>query len=157
MSGMRRLLIWCWVVGWLAAAFCAQAATGRVIKVLPQFLDLKGRDSLSPNLYERDVYQAFLREHTNQCSGMRFNVQWKTKGRPAAPLKLRVELRGGAHGNFPKQLELEAPAEPHGWFSYWTEITLIGKEYKDFGRPTTWRVTLWEGSRLLGEQKSFLW
>jgi hypothetical protein len=154
---MRRLWICLVLVGWLAGAWSAQAATGRVIKVLPQFLDLKGRNSLSPSLYERDAYQAILREHTNQCSGMRFNVQWKTKGQPAAPLKLRVELRGVAHGDFPKQLVLEQPVEPGGWFSRWTQIPLVGEEYRSFGRVTAWRVTLWEGAQLLGEQQSFLW
>ena len=154
---MRRLLISLLLVGWFAAAVCAQAATGRVIKVLPQFLDLKGRNSLTPGFYERDIYQAVLRDHTNQCSGMRFNVQWKTKGQPAAPLKLRVELRGVAHGDFPRQLTLEKSVEPHGWFSHWAEIMLVGAEYKDFGKVTAWRVTLWEGTQLLGEQKSFLW
>ena len=64
---MRRLLIWMALVGWLAVIWSAQAATGRVIKVLPQFLDLKGRNSLTPSLYERDVYQNVLRDHTNQC------------------------------------------------------------------------------------------
>jgi hypothetical protein len=156
-SFMRRLWIWLALVSWLAAAWLAQAATGRVIKVLPQFLDLKGRNSLTPSLHERDVYQVTLREHTNQCSGMRFMVQWKTKGQPAAPLKLRVELRGVAHGDFPKQLVLEKPVEPGGRFSHWTEVALVGEEYKSFGQVTAWRVTLWEGTQLLGEQQSFLW
>jgi hypothetical protein len=157
LSDMRRSLIWLSAACWLAAALCARAATGRVIKVLPQFLDLKGRNSLSPSLYERDAYQAFLRNHTNQCSGMQFKVQWKTKGEPAAPLKVKLELRGVAHGDLPKQLTLEQPVEPVGWFSHWATVKLLGKQYHDFGKVTAWRVTLWEGTRLLGEQKSFLW
>ena len=154
---MRRLLICLALAGGLAAAWPAQAATGRVIKVLPQFLDLKGRNSASPSLHERDVYQVTLREHTNQCSGMQFNVQWKTKGQPAAPLKLRVELRGVARGDFPRQLVLEKPVDPGGRFSHWTAVTLVGEDYKSFGRVTAWRVTLWEGPQLLGQQQSFLW
>jgi hypothetical protein len=154
---MRRSLIWLALVGSLAATSSAPAATGRVIKVLPQFLDLKGRNSLSPSLHERDIYQAVLREHTNQCSGMQFNVQWKTKGQPAAPLKLQVELRGVARGDFPKQLVLEKSVEAGGWFSHWAEIPLVGEEYKSFGQVTAWRVTLWEGPQLLGKQQSFLW
>jgi hypothetical protein len=154
---MRRWIIWLLLAGGLAVAWPAQAATGRVIKVLPQLLDLKGRNSMTPSLYERDVYQAHLRAHTNECSGMRFNVQWKTKGPAAAPLKLRVELRGVAHGDFPKQQVLETPVKPGGWFSHWTAVNLVGEEYKSFGEVTAWRATLWEGSRLLGEQKSFLW
>jgi hypothetical protein len=154
---MRRLSIWLALVGWLAVVCSGQAATGRVIKVLPQFLDLKGKNSLSPSLYERDIYQAMLRDHTNLCSGMRFSVQWKTKGQPAAPLRLRIELRGVARGDYPKQLVLEKPVEPGGWFSHWAEVPFIGQEYRSFGRVTAWRVTLWEGGRLLGEQQSFLW
>jgi hypothetical protein len=88
---------------------------------------------------------------------MRFNVQWKTKGPAAGPVTLRVELRGVAHGDFPKQLRLEQPVVTGGWFSHWSEVNLVGEEYKSFGQVTSWRVTLWEGSQLLGEQKSFLW
>ena len=157
LSTMRRSLIWLSLFAWLAVALSASAATGRVIKVLPQFLDLKGRNSLTPSLYERDQYQAFLRLHTNDCSGMRFQMQWKAKNHPAAPLKLRLELRGVAHGDYPKRLTLEEPVEPHGWFSQWTRFDLVGEAYKEFGQVTAWRVTLWEGNRLLGEQKSFLW
>ena len=107
LSTMRRAFIWLALVAWLAVAGSAQAATGRVIKALPQFLDLKGRNSLTPSLYERDQYQALLREHTNQCSGMRFYVQWKVKGSPTDSLKLRLELRGVARGDYPRQLTLD--------------------------------------------------
>ena len=157
MSSMRRWFIWWLLAAGLVVVWPVQAATGRVIKVLPQFLDLKGRTSLSPSLYERDSYQANLRDHTNLCSGMRFYVQWKAKGQGGAPLKLRVELRGVARGDFPRQLVLEKQVEPGGWFSHWAEINLAGEPYKNFGKVTAWRVTLWEGTRLLGEQKSFLW
>ena len=154
---MRRAFIWWALVASVAVAWSASAATGRVIKVLPQFLDLKGRNSQTPSLYERDLYQAHLLRYTNECSGMRFNVEWKAKGEAAAPLKIQVELRGVAHGDFPKQLVLEKPVQPGGWFSHWAVFNLVGEEYKDFGQVTAWRVTLWEGSQQLGEQKSFLW
>jgi len=154
---MRRAFIWLSLVVWLAVAASAQAATGRVIKVLPQFLDLKGRNSLTPSLYERDLYQAHLLRYTNECSGMRFNVEWKAKGKVTVPLKIKVELRGVAHGDFPEQLVLEKPVQGGGWFTHWAVFNLVGEEYKEFGTVTAWRVTLWEGSQQLGEQKSFLW
>jgi hypothetical protein len=154
---MRWLLMWLCVASWVAAPLCAEAATGRVIKVLPQYLDLKGRNSRTPNLFERDTYQAFLRDHTNQCSGMQFHVQWKAKGERSAPLKLKLELRGVAQGDFPRQLVLEKAVEPHGWFSSWDNIKLLGEDFRNLGRVTAWRVTLWEKDRMLGEQRSFLW
>jgi hypothetical protein len=156
---MRRLLLWVWVFGSLAAAAPVAASTARILKVLPQFLDLKGRNSLSPSLYERDAYQVVLREHPDQRSGVRFAVHWKTKDPPWGPLKLRLELRGSAEGTLPRQLVLEqALLKPAGgWFGRWTNLTVDGEEYQKLGAVTAWRVTLWEGETLLAKQESFLW
>ncbi len=154
---MRQSLFWLSLVVLLLVAETAHAASGRVIKVLPHYLDLKGHHTLSPGLYERDAYQAHLRQHPEQRSGIRFDVQWRTSGAVWEPLQVRVELRGIAHGDLPKQLVLEEPVEPGGWLSRWVGITLSGDDYKDFGEVTAWRVSLWEGGQLLGEQKSFLW
>ena len=134
------------------------AATGSLLKVLPEFLDLKGRNSLSPSLYERDVYQATLREHPDRRSGMRFYIQWKAREPVWEPLLVRLELRGIAQGNLPRRLTLErAVPNPGGALSHWVDITLSGDAYKDFGSVTAWRVTLWEGQKLIGRQQSFLW
>jgi hypothetical protein len=84
-------------------------------------------------------------------------VQWKTKGAPAGPIKLRVEARGMIHGKTPEELALEKTVEPGGWFNHWTGITLSTNEFRKLGAPTAWRVTIWENDQLLGEQRSFLW
>ena len=154
---MRRTFFWLLLLGGLAAALSAPAATGRVIKVLPQFLDLKGRDSTHPSLYERDAYQAYLRQHTNQVSGMEFNIQWKTRGKATGPVKLRVETRGVVRGDAPQALVFEKTVVPSGWFSHWSIISVTNDSYRALGELTAWRVTLWEDKQLLGEQRSFLW
>src|SRR5438552_10151677 len=125
----------------------AQAGTGRVVKVLPHFLDLQGRHTLYPSLYERDAYQAVLRQHPEKRSGIRFDVQWRTKGPIWEPLTLRVELRGIAEGNLPKELLLEKQVKPGGWFGDWTGFPVVGEQYKSIGEVTAWRVTLWEGEQ----------
>src|SRR6266700_2593806 len=130
---MRRLLLWLGLSCWLVAAGAAHAGTGLVMKVLPHFLDLKGRNSLSPSLYDRDAYQAYLRQHPEQRSTIRFDVQWKTHSPVWEPLKLRLEVRGIAQGNLPKQLALELPVEPSGWFSCWDSLPLVRDQYKDLG------------------------
>jgi len=142
----------CWFTGAVSAN-----AEGRVIKVLPHLLDSKGRNSVSPSLYDRDAYQAFLRLHPDSRSGIRFDIQWKSKSPVWEPLKLRIEVRGTTHGEAPKPLILEAPVKPSGWFSKWESITITGDQYKELGDVTAWRATLWEGDRILDEQKSFLW
>jgi hypothetical protein len=155
---MRRWIT-CAILISTLAAFCpeAPAATGKVIKVLPHFLDLQGRHTLTPSLYDRDAYQARLREHPEQRSGIRFDVQWKSKGAAWSPLVLRVELRGIVEGDAPKEMILEEPAEGRTWFNHWTKLVLDGEDYRKFGEVTAWRATLWEGETLIGEQKSFLW
>jgi hypothetical protein len=153
---MRRLLISLLLLGSLSAALAGDAVAGRVVKVLPFFLDLKGHEALSPSLYDRDAYQAYLRRHIDQRSAMRFDVLWKTSNAGSAELKLRVELRGIAQNGLPHQATLEQTVTPH-FFRHWDTLMLTGEDYRDLGELVAWRATLWSGSQMLGEQKSFLW
>ena len=59
LAGMR----WLMFLLLMMLAPAADAAGGRVYKVLPQYLDQKGRESLTPSLYDRDAHQAYLRIH----------------------------------------------------------------------------------------------
>jgi len=131
----------------------AMAASAKIIKVLPSYLDREGRQSISPSLYDRDAYQAHLRKTPQERSGIRFDVQWRSAER--SPLKLRVEVRGGK-GNELTQVVLEGTVGQTG-FSKWTALTLSGDAYKKFGELAAWRATLWQGEKLVNEQKSFLW
>jgi hypothetical protein len=163
---MRWSLTILLLLGSLAAAFASdtvtglprqsKAAAGRVVKVLPLFLDLKGRDAISPSLFDRDAYQAYLREHTNEISAIRFDVLWKASNAKGAKLKLRAELRGIGANSLPRQTILETEVTP-GFFRSWTSLTLGGDALKNFGSLVAWRVTLWDGDRMLGAQQSFLW
>jgi len=135
----------------------AQAAQGKVLKVLPQFLDKQGRSSVSPSLYDRDAYQALLRRNPARRSALRFAVEWKSSTPETQALNLRVEMRGVAGADAPRESSLELPLHQRGWFSHWAYVTLSEADYQKFGEVTAWRVTLWDGDRLLGEQKSFLW
>jgi hypothetical protein len=153
---MRALMILLASLGFAAAVQAGDAVTGRIVKVLPFFLDLQGRDSLSPSLFDRDAYQARLRDHTNEVSAVRFDVLWKAAQAPDEKLKIAVELRGVGTNSVPKLKTLETNVVP-AKFGRWTEIPLAGDDYKNFGAIVAWRVTLWNGGQMLGEQKSFLW
>jgi hypothetical protein len=153
---MRRLLVILLLLGSLSATFASDAASGRIVKVLPLFLDLKGRDAVSPSLYDRDAYQFYLRQHTNEISAIHFDVLWKASNAKGAKLKLRVELRAVGAGGLPRQTTLEQSVTP-GFFRRWTSLTLGGADYKNSGELVAWRATLWSDDQLLGEQKSFLW
>lgn len=132
----------------------ASAATDKIIKVLPQYLDSKGRTSLSPSLYDRDAYQARLRRHPDDCLGMAFQVQWKAKG--TSELKMLLEVRGSKDGQS-TSASVEAPVKHLGGLNKWTQMVVKGGAYNNLGEITAWRVSLWQGETLLAEQKSFLW
>jgi hypothetical protein len=160
---MRRLLTILLLLGSLAAAGASDAAaavpaakSGRVLKVLPLLLDLQGHDAISPSLFDRDAYQAFLRQHTNEISTIRFDILWKASNLKGATLKLRAELRGVGDRGLPRQTVLETEVTP-AYFRSWTPLKLEGDQLKNFGALVAWRVTLWDGDQLLAEQKSFLW
>ncbi len=87
---------------------------------------------------------------------MRFDILWRGRGQAKEKATLRVELRGVAKGNLPSETKLETEVTITGT-SHWALLKLEGEDYKKFGEVTAWRVTLWSGDQLLGEQKSFLW
>ena len=138
----------------LVSALNAQAASAKVMKVLPHLLDEQGRHTLSPSLYERDAYQAYLRQHPEKCSALRFDVHWKATGTATATLRLFVEIRGSKE---PKPVVLVQGVERRRWYQRWTPLTLDGDSYRKLGEVVAWRASLWDGDTLLAEQKSFLW
>jgi hypothetical protein len=140
----------------LCGGVSADAAVGRVNKVLPHFLDAQGRHSLSPSLFDRDAYQAKLRQNPALRSGVRYDIHWRIRSTKDAALTIKVELRGIAEGSVAKLKVIEESVKG-GTGSRWTGIKLAGEDYKKFGEVTAWRVTLWDGEQMLGEQKSFLW
>jgi hypothetical protein len=153
---MRRFFGTLFLLGLVVTAFASGSVTGRVLKVLPLYLDARGRDAVSPSLYDRDAYQFYLREHTNEISAMRFDVLWKASNARESKLKLRLELRSISTNNLPRQTTLEQSVMP-GHFGRWTALTLDGPDYKNFGELVAWHATLWSDDLLLAEQKSFLW
>src|ERR1019366_10791948 len=139
---MRALLIFLASLALVPAAHAADAVTGKIVKVLPFFLDQQGRDATSPSLFDRDAYQAHLREHTNEVSAIRFDVLWNAKKSPDEKIKIWVELRGVGAAGVPKLKTIETSVVP-GTLRKWTEIPLAGDDFKNFGAVVAWRVTLW--------------
>ncbi|HUS36056.1 MAG TPA: hypothetical protein VM680_11960 [Verrucomicrobiae bacterium] len=138
----------------LTLALSAHAAEGRIVKVLPHFLDQNGKHTLHPSLFERDAYQAHLKTHPELCSGMRFDVQWK--GRKLQDPKLKLEVRGA---KIPaRQIEtFSGDLKSGSMFSRWAGITVPVEDFNRLGSIVAWRVSLWDGDSQLAEQKSFLW
>jgi hypothetical protein len=153
---MRALLILLVSLGFAAAARGADASSGHIVKVLSFFQDRQGRDSTSPSLFDRDAYQAYLREHTNEVTALRYDVLWNATPAPGEKIKITVELRGVGTNREPKLKALEAEVVPRK-FRQWTAIPLAGEDFRNFGAVVAWRVRLWRGDQMLDQQQSFLW
>jgi hypothetical protein len=154
---MRCLSFWLAMLCLMTAtALTAGAAEGKVIKALPEFLDAKGRSAVSPSLYDRDAYQAYLRKHPAERTGLRLSVQWKAAGVDWSRVRLRAELRG-VLGNAFHSTTLELPVKNGGFLGNWTEFNIEGDDFKKFGELAAWRVSLWEGDQQLATQQSFMW
>lgn len=154
---VRRFVLLLILVQLAGAAPSAEAGAGRIVKVLRHYLDLEGRHTLSPSLYERDAYQAQLRKHPEQCSALRFDVQWKARKTAGPELKLRLEVRGSrAYLSKPWVLERTVNRKGFGW-TRWSSLELGGQDFKQLGEVVAWRATLWDGEECIAEQQSFLW
>jgi len=153
---MRRFSIGFLLAILLLPAAVADAASGKVVKVLPHHLDEQGRHTLSPSLFDRDAYQAHLRQNPQLRAGQRFDICWRARAKNPA-LTLRVDLRGVAAGGAPREHSLSTTVKPSHGLIRWTGLTVRGDEFRALGEVTAWRVTLWDGDQLLGEQKSLLW
>jgi len=153
---MRRYAASSIVLGLLLSTAVSWASEGNVCKVLPQFLDQRGRQSISPSLYERDAYQFYLRKHPALRASLSVKVQYKAKGPGLKKMILRAELRGLLTNSL-STVSLEEPVKKSGFFANWAEFSVTGGNYKKFGELVAWRVTLWDGDKRLSEQESFLW
>jgi hypothetical protein len=153
---MRRFYFILILIVMAAAAPLATAGSAKIIKVLPEYLDKEGRNSVSPSLYDRDAYQAILRKNASLRSALCFYVQWKSWGTSLKATKLKVEMRG-VFGNMLCDKTVEMPVSKRGWFGTWTKVVLDGEDYKHFGDLIAWRVTFWDGDQQLAEQRSFMW
>jgi hypothetical protein len=153
---VRWLVVVLLAIGLLTPSLMGAETRAKVIKVLVHRLDQSGRASLSPSLYERDAYQAYLTRNKAECSGLRFDVQWKAKAPRAARFLLRAEVIT-ALGAAKKPVVLEKTVSAPRWRSGWSALILKGDEFRQAGEIIAWRVSLWEGERSVAQQESFLW
>lgn len=132
----------------------AGAAEGGIIKVLPHYLDAKGRHADGPSLLHRDIYQKFLRENPGKIRALRFDIKWRGTGLDPQAAKLRVEVRSSKAGVPVKIFEQSLKPSRR---SQWAAVRIKPDEYKNLGKMESWRATLVVGDQVLAEEKSFLW
>jgi hypothetical protein len=140
----------------VAAALTASAAEAKIKKVLPFFLDQKGRISVSPDLFARDAYQQKLREKPETISAVRYDVQWSAHGVDKDRLRIRLQLRTSKR-DASAPLVIEASVKDNRRIGGWSSVKLDAEAYRDAGEVLSWRAVLLDGEQEIAEQKSFLW
>ena len=126
-------------------------------KTLRHYLDAEGRHTKSPSLLDRDAYQVYLREHPEEISGLRFDVQLRLSKKEEIPLTLKIEVRHGKGteiGLFTKKSPVVLKKRRR---SQWTNLIIDADAYKEIGEIIAWRISLWNGAIELSHKESFLW
>jgi len=136
------------------ASICLFGSEAKIVKVLPHYLDKDGKHAVYPSLFERDAYQYYLRKHPEKCYGIQFDVQWKA-AKPQG-LKVKIEMRG-SKDNAARVFTVEKPLIKETFFGHWMKLKVDEQQFRELGTLLAWRATLWDGDKLLSEQKSFLW
>ena len=144
----------------LFAGLTAQAnekAPVTITKTLRHWLDLEGRHTTSPSLLDRDAYQAHLRDHPEEVSTLRFDLQLRFRTRDRSGYRIQVEIRHGS-GSLIEIFSTETALKPRGKRrSFWNQIPISKKDYQALGDIIAWRVTVWEGPTPVARDESFLW
>lgn len=155
----RCLLLWVGLWGLVhgsALAAGAAAVSGAILKVLPHLQDTEGRIAVAPSLFQRDAYQAHLRQHPEKVSTLRYDIQCRVSGRPSESVTLRLNLRTSQRAE-DKPLVVEVPVKRRWFGRSWQTVTLDPAVYRASGDVLAWRAELLAGSTVIASQNSFLW
>lgn len=154
---LQTCCLWLIATGCLFLSAEEQAAPVSVLKVLPYRLDNNGLHAVSPSLFERDAYQAYLKDHPDEVSTMRFDVHLRLREIDGKDVEVRVEARFGK-GDSIETIKATVPLKKPRWGKRtWTSVTLDKKVYDPEAQMIAWRVTLLRGEEVLDTQTSFLW
>lgn len=154
---MRRFLVILPGIALMTLTACSTGRSGgNITKVVPHWLDKQGRHALSASLFERDAYQAHLRDYPEERGGLRYDVHWRASRKGSPAYRLKVEVRTAGRSQDEPLVVSEVVADPPFW-GRWSGLPLDETALHDAGDPVAWRVTLWDGAELLDEERSFLW
>lgn len=121
------------------------------------YLDKNGRHAISPSLYDRDAYQAWLRSHRDKIDGICFDVLWNAK-RCAKEMELVVELVTTVNPKVDPLVIRKKILPPRlGFLGKWTRIELKGEDFVKEGDILAWRVMIIADGQPIAEERSFLW
>lgn len=140
---------------WGLVSGCAHSERS-AIKALPHYLDAQGRHTLSPDLFQRDAYQEYLRVNPDAVSTLRYDARWGRFATRQGPDQIRLELRGTRDG-LPTESNVLVAVDEVRRGGGWVSIALAPEEYAALGRVVAWRMIALEDGQEVARARSFLW
>lgn len=98
-------------------------------------------------------YGAILADEVESRRGHYFVITWVNKG-PAANFTTRFEYRQNKTRDVVRTLTME---HPNAKGASRSTFAVLGDAYRAYGPVTSWRFSVWQGDKLVGEEKSFIW
>ena len=98
------------------------------------------------------LHGAVTKEERALRMGDYYHVRWHGLG-GRKPVKILFEYRQARTGARILRYEAIAPASSEGD----RQIRIWGEDFRDNGRVSAWRVSLYEGSEVVAQKQSFLW
>lgn len=99
------------------------------------------------------VHGAVTLEERNARKGRYYTVSWNNLQATESGIRIVFDYRQGKSGARVKTLEQTFPHSSSGK----TEFQVIGPAYEEGGDVVAWRISLYEGSRLVSVKRSYLW
>ena len=100
----------------------------------------------------RRLYGAVSEEERLLRRGNYYHMRWRGLS-GTQPVQIVFEYRQARTGAKVKRLESAAPAAAKGSL----EIAIAGQNYKDNGRVSAWRMSLYDGDSVVATKQSYLW
>ena len=141
----------------LAATFALVSCGSREPLVVKQFTlrevdKVWSEDALIQGEGRKRLYGAVSRKEREDRKGQYYSVRWRAS-EAGEPVRVEFAYRQASTGSQVKVLQHELQAAKTGV----VEFSIAGESYRTGGRVLSWRMRLYQGEALLGEQKSFLW
>ncbi|MFV0337602.1 MAG: hypothetical protein ACK5LK_05085 [Chthoniobacterales bacterium] len=104
--------------------------------------------------FDRESYRfgAITQSDVNERKGNYYDVFWRSKH--PADVKVRFEYRQAGLGNY---LSAKEAFYPQARGSFKTAFNVLGDEFYEGGRVTSWRVVLIVNDRIVAFKQSFMW
>jgi len=145
-------------LGWLALSFLGACSNGDPALTVKQFhlreiSSEKGQDPFVRGEEQRRLFGAVSIAERKLRLGQYYTIAWRNP-QVGTPVRVVFEYRQAATTDKVLTMESTFGAAAKAGES---EFAVIGDDYQANGRVLAWQVTLFRGSEIVAQRRSFMW